>query len=234
MRWRWLVRNPAPSHPGRQPRSFAEAAWWRENPGRPLLSPLCSVTARLRDGKHRGDVSEGRAKQGKKKNDHTSHRNRPHFFFFTALSSPWIPTCWSRAWLARPLWILWLAFLPHHVHDCFWSHSVTQVQRQLSKNTLDANSERLTTHGWGGSDVHHERGIHINGWRGKTPPQWLIGWWSSKPTTGFCFLSEFLASIETSCSYPYFICVITSLTWFPPCLLAYIFEWCTLKLFILI
>ena len=159
---------------------------------------------------------------------------RPTTFFFTALSSPWIPTCWSRAWLARPLWILWLAFLPHHVHYCFWSHSVTQVQRQLSKNTLDANSERLTIHGWGGSDVHHERGIHINGWRGKTPPQWLIGWWSSKPTTGFCFLSEFLASIETSCSYPYFICIITSLTWFPPCLLAYIFEWCALKLFILI
>ena len=82
MRWCWLVRNPAPSHPGRQPCSFAETAWWQEGPARPLESPPCRLTGPgLRDGWHGGDVSERRAKQGKKSNDHTSHRNRPHFFY---------------------------------------------------------------------------------------------------------------------------------------------------------
>lgn len=78
-----------------------EAAWYGEGES---WTPCCRHCAVWRPAFRTGDtgivISEGRAKQGKRTMT-TTHRNRPHFFFFFySLSSPWIPTCWSRAWLA--------------------------------------------------------------------------------------------------------------------------------------
>lgn len=229
MRCRWLVRNPAPSHPGRQPRSFAEAAWWRENPGRPLLSPLCSVTACLQDGRHWGDVSEGRAKQGKKNNDHTSHRNRPHFFFFYCvvftLDSNMLVQSMAGKTSMDPLtgfpsppctWLLLIPLRDPSAEAVIKEHF--GCKQWAAYNT------------WMGWERCPPRTWNPHKWLERQDASSVANRMMEFKTHNWFLFSFWIPGVYwNQLFYPYFICVITSLTWFPPCLLAYIFEWCTLK-----
>jgi len=84
---------------------------------------------------------------------------------FTAFAPRWIPTCWSRARLARSF--SHRLSIPHHVQYLFdptRSYSLSRVQRHLLK-TLDANSEWLQHTDGGGHNFHDRVDSWIDGQR---------------------------------------------------------------------
>lgn len=97
-----------------------------------------------------------RRERGHERTITTLHTETNHVF--TAFAPHWIPTCWSRAWLATS----WQDFhssssglsLPRHIHYLFWSYSLSQVQRQSLKPVL-MQQWVDTTHGWGGCNSHN-------------------------------------------------------------------------------
>lgn len=90
--------------------------------------------------------------------------------FFTAFGTRWIPTCWSRAWLATSWQDSYGSSdrlsLPRHVHYLFWSYSLSQVQRQLLKTLSMQTVSGYDTRMRVGATSTTERGIWRNGqWR---------------------------------------------------------------------
>lgn len=125
---------------------------------------------------------------------------------FTALAPRWIPTCWSRAWLATSWRDLYgssdgLA-LPRQVHDSFWSHSLSQVQRQLSKTLwMQTVSGYDTRMGW---VRFPPRGGTWNPqkWSKRQDASWVANRVMEFKTHNWfvCFLFELLEYMETNCS----------------------------------
>jgi hypothetical protein len=75
---------------------------------------------------------------------------------FTAFAPRWIPTCWSKAWLARSFSNS--LSLPRPVQCLFWSYSLSWLQRLLIK-TLLIKQWVATTHRWVGRISTTDSGI---------------------------------------------------------------------------
>lgn len=92
-------QEPGSESPGRRPCGFAETAGGTRTP---LVSPPCRVTgagwAMAFEMGYAGVMFQ-RGERGKERTTLTTlHTDTDHIF--TALAPRWIPTCWSRAWLA--------------------------------------------------------------------------------------------------------------------------------------